>query len=212
MKLVCISDLHNHFITPPEGDLLLIAGDLTGMGRASEIEAAGLWLDRIVDRYTHGIVLTAGNHDWLTERDPVRALELLNPFYNDKIQYLVRNTCEVAGLKIYGSPDTPEFCNWAWNRTAHELHALWSAIPEGVDIVVTHGPPYGILDKVPRGELVGCKYLRKELFERVKPKAHVFGHIHLGHGTQEVDGIHFINASICTEEYEPINKPIILDV
>lgn len=212
MKLVCISDLHGHQITPPLGDLLVIAGDLTGSGKASQIEEMGYWLAGQVDRYPLGVVGCFGNHDWLAERDPARALQLINPSGNERIRFLQQETCEIGGLKFYGAADTPEFCNWAFNRTSDELQDIWSKIPL-VDVVITHGPPYGILDLVPRGELVGCPHLLAELTTRVRPKLHVCGHIHLNGGQQKtIDGITFCNASVCTESYTPINNPCVVSL
>ena len=79
------------------------------------------------------------------------------------------------------------------------------------DLLVTHGPPKGILDLTPRGEPVGCEELR-EAVRRVKPRLHVFGHIHHAYGRHVVDGTRFVNASICDEFYEPSNRPVVVDL
>jgi Icc-related predicted phosphoesterase len=118
----------------------------------------------------------------------------------------------VDGIRIYGSPWQPFFCNWAFNlRTSKELKEKWDLIPEGIDILVTHGPPYGYGDKLAEngsspGENVGCKELLKAV-ERVKPKIHAFGHVHEGFGVYTLNNTILINASICDEYYRVINKP-----
>jgi predicted phosphodiesterase len=91
------------------------------------------------------------------------------------------------------------------------LREKWRLIPEGVDILVTHGPPAGILDQTPQGEHVGCADL-KEAVERVKPKLHVFGHIHHGHGMEKIGATTFVNASVWDESFEPNNPPLVIDL
>ena len=94
-----------------------------------------------------------------------------------------------------------------------ELKERWDLIPNDIDILVTHGPPYGYLDTVRwdgHTKHVGCE----ELLDRVlklKPKLHVFGHIHGAAGEDSFEGTHFVNASSCDERYKPINPPIVID-
>jgi Icc-related predicted phosphoesterase len=102
--------------------------------------------------------------------------------------------------------------DWAFNlQRGPALREKWALIPEGTDVLITHGPPFGILDWTARGERVGCEDLL-EAVRRVKPRLHVFGHIHEGYGEHEQDGTRFVNASICTEAYQPTNAPIVVDV
>ena len=62
-------------------------------------------------------------------------------------------------------------------------------IPENTDILVTHGPPQGFHDEVDEAysgpQNVGCPHLRRAI-ERIRPRLHVFGHIHEGHGVTRV--------------------------
>lgn len=83
--------------------------------------------------------------------------------------------------------------------------------PAGLDILITHGPPYGVLDVTPRGDLAGCEELRKKVDE-VLPRVHIFGHIHHGYGILDKGPVKFVNASTCDEEYFPSNPPIIFDI
>ena len=122
---------------------------------------------------------------------------------------------DVNGLKIYGSPWTPEFGNWAFMKNRWNMPYVWEKIPDEIDILITHGPPNGVLDVVQSFDKsisnVGCSYLREMVF-KIKPKIHAFGHIHEGYGERYIDGIRFINASICQRDYRPLNNPIVVDI
>src|SRR5579863_6916609 len=98
--------------------------------------------------------------------------------------YLDDSGIEIEGLKIWGSPVQPEFCSWAFNRKrGKEIARHWAKIPEDTQVLVTHGPPVGILDEVDRGiisgveggrEHVGCEELRKRVDESKDLKLHCY--------------------------------------
>ena len=119
----------------------------------------------------------------------------------------------IDGIKIWGSPIQPEFFNWAFNRKrGAEIDKHWQLIPDDTDILVTHGPPFGYLDETARMERVGCVDLLKRIDE-IKPKVHVFGHIHEGYGTAINDrDTLFINASVLDEHYRLVNEPICFEI
>ena len=120
---------------------------------------------------------------------------------------------EYPGIKIYGSPWQPEFCNWAFNlpRTGLELQEKWENIPKDTDILITHGPPWGHLDVVRgRTDNLGCELLRQRVDE-IKPKIHVFGHIHSGYGYKFENETHFINASVLNESYIYKQSPVSIE-
>ena len=123
--------------------------------------------------------------------------------------YLDDSGCEIEGIRFWGSPITPEFCNWAFMREPRDIGRHWDAIPDDTDVLITHGPPHGILDQCP--DSVGCEQLL-EAVKRVGPKVHAFGHIHEGHGILEKDGTTFVNASIMDGRYRPVNAPIGVEV
>ena len=207
MKIVCIADTHNQLskVDVPDGDVLIIAGDVTGRGTVYETFLFHMDVLKLPHEYK---ILVAGNHDWFfTERD--------NPYWLDiqkQLIYIEDSGCTIDGIKFWGSPWQPEFCNWAFNLPRGEaLKAKWDLIPEDTDVLITHGPPFGILDKTNREENVGCEELRKRV-DAISPKFHVFGHVHNAYGTLGVGKTVFINASICTESYEPINLPIVFEV
>ncbi len=197
LKIVCISDTHGKHagIRLPEGDVLIHAGDLMTYGdRLSEIASFNHWLSKQPHR--HKIVI-AGNHDLLFESDPSLARTQLTT-----ATYLENSAIEIEGLRIWGSPQQPRFLDWAFNvDRGPAIRRYWDMIPAETDILITHGPPSGILDTADSsGEHPGCEELAIAV-QRVRPKLHVFGHIHGGHGTCERDGIRYVNASVLDENY-----------
>jgi Icc-related predicted phosphoesterase len=205
VRLVCLSDLHSKHdrVAVPDGDLLLVAGDLTKRGTREQIEAVDRWLGTLPHRHK---VVIAGNHDFAFEEDPGARAWLTHA------TYLQDELAVVGGVRIWGSPWQPRFFDWAFNLDRGEpLRAVWAKIPDRVDVLLTHGPPNGILDRTIRGDLVGDHDLRDAVF-RVRPKLHVFGHIHEGYGQEVVDGVRFVNASTCTVSYVPSNPPIVVDL
>lgn len=205
-RVVFVSDLHTKDIDPPEGDLLINCGDWTFVGKASEVNWSHGWLTRQANRYK-AVVWVAGNHDFDAEEWGPRIAEETGTIY------LESTGCEVLGLKIWGSPYTPTFYDWHFMADrGNDIRKIWKQIPEGLDILITHGPPYGILDSSPGicGN-VGCWDLL-DIVRRQKPKYHCFGHIHGGYGTKVVGDTTFINCAICDEAYFPEHAPIVIDI
>ena len=213
-RIVCISDTHNcnEEIVVPDGDLLIHSGDAVTSGTLLEIERFFRWFEQLPHKQK---VLIAGNHDWAYQLQP----EMVRTLIPDSIIYLQDSSIEIGGLKIYGSPWQPRFFDWAFNlNRGPEMAEKWAMIPEDIDVLITHGPPNGILDLVPRkgwDENTGCEELRNRVeqiaaFGRLK--LHVFGHIHCGYGVHEEFGMKFVNASTCDEQYNPTNPPIVIDL
>lgn len=202
---MCISDTHEEYpnLSVPDGDLLVHAGDSSIGGSPEEIMRLNEWLGEQPHRYK---VIIAGNHDFVFESSPA----LARSFITNAI-YLENDEVMVGGLRIWGSPVTPWFYDWAFNRRDEALKRCWAAVPTGVDVLITHGPPYGILDKTIAGEHVGCKHLAREL-ERIAPRLHVFGHIHEAHGRLERGGVTYVNASNLDEGYRLAYAPIVVDL
>lgn len=222
MIIDCISDLHGDFPKLQGGDLLIVAGDLTAKDQPHEYLVFLMWLTE--QNYTKKI-LVAGNHDNEIEKCWTK----LNP--NCGIEYLCDSGTEFEGLKIWGSPWTKTFpnmnphCKAFTVDTEEELAIKFSLIPKDTAILITHSPVYGNLDKVKRYnsqgywdpkkdnyEHVGSKSLQKHIDWDFALQLHVCGHVHEGYG--EVKGqtgifsYHYVNCSIMNEIYEPINKPI----
>ncbi len=188
-KIVCVSDTHaRHDLTDvPDGDILVHAGDITRHGSLEDVESFDRWLGRLPHR--HKLVI-CGNHDFCFQEKAAEARARIT-----NAIYLEDSGCEVEGLTFYGSPWQPWFGGWAFNLPrGEELARVWAKIPDRVDVLVTHGPPEGILDRTKRGDLAGCRDLLYRVLE-VKPRLHVFGHIHEAAGRVEADGLVFVNAS-----------------
>jgi Icc-related predicted phosphoesterase len=214
MRIVCLSDTHNcnEQIDVPDGDMLIHAGDATTVGNIDQIALFNHWLANLPHKYK---IFVAGNHDWLFETNRSFARQMLD----NSIIYLQDEFIEIEGLKSYGSPWQPRFFNWAFNlNRGIELAEKWKLIPLDTDILITHGPPNGILDEVKRTDWIektGCEELRKRvetLAEFGKLKLHVFGHIHCGYGQDEKFGVKFVNASNCDEFYSPTQPPIVIEI
>lgn len=216
MKITCISDLHGHLPQLGSGDLLIVAGDLTARDRLHEYGTFFEWLAR--QQYTKKIII-AGNHDgYFTGNDPKEAAKQLCGMGADSFEYLCDSACEFEGLKVWGSPWTPTFYDWHFMKDrGAAIKEKWDLIPSDTDILITHGPPFGILDKVKfsskanKGNFAGCEELRKAI-ERIQPRLHIFGHVHEGYGTTVLKctphDVLCVNASIMNENYDPVNKPI----
>jgi Icc-related predicted phosphoesterase len=196
----------------PEGDVLVHSGDATITGTLRELQLFNEWFAGLPHKYK---IFVAGNHDWLFEQDRESAESLLDL----GIIYLQDSSVELEGFKVYGAPWQPRFFDWAFNLDrGAEMAAKWQLIPDDTQILITHGPPHGILDAVPtagRVENAGCEELRArvEMIASLgRLKMHLFGHIHCGYGTQKGFGVTFVNASTCDEEYRPTQPPIVIDL
>lgn len=199
MRIVAVSDLHGNKPAIPDGDILIIAGDSLYYGTQRELDDFDWWLKKLPHK--HKIVI-AGNHDFALEDEGAKKrLEFCT--------YLEDEAVEIDGLKIYGAPWTPIFCNWAFMLPPEEIKKKWELIPDDTDILVTHGPPYGIMDTLPDGH-VGCKSLLDRVLE-VRPKCHIFGHIHPEYGVIKDDHTTFINASIVDDALIVRNKPVVIE-
>ncbi len=131
---------------------------------------------------------------------PDSCKDLLRDF---SINYLQDEGIEIDGVKFWGTPWQPEFCNWAFNLPrGKQIREKWDLIPDDTDVLITHGPPYSILDSINDGcPPLGCQDLLETVVERVNPRVHVFGHIHGGHGEEDRQGTKYINASLLDESY-----------
>lgn len=208
MRFVAFSDTHNYHTQTrvPEGDVLLFGGDMCARGTLEEVRLFGEYVRSLP--HPHKVVI-AGNHDWPFELAGERAIETLGALH-----YLQDGELVIEGVKIYGSPWQPEFCQWAFNvPRGAPLRKIWAKIPDDTNILVTHGPPHGILDQTARGVAAGCEALRERVEELSELKAHIFGHIHEAYGRLEMGGCTFYNASIC-DLYQrgPVNQPWVFDL
>ncbi|KAH3762455.1 UPF0046 protein C25E10.12 [Pelomyxa schiedti] len=231
VRVVCLADTHDRNLlermTIPDGDILLHAGDFSMTGGRAGVERFARFMESMPHRYK---VIIAGNHDLnfdlayckthrgKTDKDPqsIKDIVARNPaFY-----YLEDSSAKIMGLNIYGSPWQPEFCDWAFNLTGDQLREKWEKIPSNVDILITHGPPYGHGDYSQFGKIhVGCEHLIQTVTTRCHPALHVFGHIHETYGVTRlpqnsslpVETL-FVNASNVDFAYAPNNLPVVVDL
>jgi len=213
MKIVMTSDTHEKHrqLVVPDGDIFIHSGDFSegsDKNTVKSVQDFNAWLGELPHKHK---IVVAGNHDFLFQNLPVEAESLLT-----NATYLRDMPVVVEGLKIYGSPWQPEFGGWAFNlpRDGDELRQIWSEIPDDTDILVTHGPPYGIRDWVGRlgggVERVGDKLLLERV-QQIKPLIHVFGHIHAGAGYETAKyGTVFVNAAACNEAYKIKHDPTVI--
>lgn len=224
MRIVCVSDTHGIAPMPviPPCDLLLHAGDVEDVhlhphdssSQRSHLEQVfAPWLEAAPARHKVGI---AGNHDFLGLRDPDVLRDL--PWH-----YLCDETVEIEGLTIHGSPWTPPFFDWAFMLPEDELAAKWALVPANCDILLTHGPAYGLGDRVAHGLATGrdahqgSHSLRSALEAHSALRLHVFGHIHESYGQGLLDRpgqapVAWLNAALVDERYEPRNDPIVVEL
>jgi Icc-related predicted phosphoesterase len=205
MDIVVIADTHGlHKEVPiPPGDVIIHAGDISNVGKPQELKDFFNWFNALNIKVK---IFIAGNHDFLFEKNGIQA----RSFIPDGVIYLQDSAVEVEGVKIYGSPTTPEFMDWAFMaKRGEDIRRYWEKIPTDTDILITHGPPHGILDQTIEGIHAGCEELKTKVFQ-IRPKYHVFGHIHEAYGQQLEDEVTFVNASIVNADYNVVNKPVTL--
>lgn len=207
MRFVALSDTHGkHNFDLPPGDVLLHAGDVSSRGLKSEIQRFLNWFSSL--DYTYKIFI-AGNHDFFFEEAPKEEIDAM---ISDNLIYLNDSGVEIEGIKIWGSPIQPWFHDWAFNRKrGPEIQKHWDLIPADSDIVITHGPAFGIHDRLISGMPVGCEDLLPTL-QRIAPKVHLCGHIHEAYGERQVGETLFLNASILNVRYEIANAPLVFDL
>lgn len=216
LKLVLLSDTHTMHdkINVPAGDVLIHAGDMALDGRLSEVQDTLNWLNNQPHPY---VVAIAGNHDFALERPRHR-----QDIDFGRVIYLENSSVNIKGKNFWGSPVTPWFYNWAFNvHRGAPIRRYWDEIPDAglIDVLITHGPPLGILDQAhPGGDsrMVATDHLGcEELAERIKisqPLVHVFGHIHGSYGKFENSTTKFFNASVVNEAYRVVNDPWEVDI
>eukprot|EP00658_Telonema_sp_P-2_P047691 TRINITY_DN36298_c0_g1_i2.p1 TRINITY_DN36298_c0_g1~~TRINITY_DN36298_c0_g1_i2.p1 ORF type:complete len:374 (-),score=77.70 TRINITY_DN36298_c0_g1_i2:62-1183(-) len=210
VRFVCISDTHTHHADLgelPEGDVLLHCGDFSMGGKMEEVMNFNQWIGAQPHRTK---IVIAGNHELsFDSRGREQAQSWL-----DGCQYICDQMVEVeGGIRIYGTPWTPYCGRWAFQcARGSEIRAKWEQIPQGVDIVMSHGPPLGRGDGSILGLRAGCSELLQEIQERVRPKVHVFGHIHEAAGSSSDGTTVFVNAASVGNHHRIVHEPYVFDL
>lgn len=207
MRFVMFSDTHGYNnISIPDGDVLIFAGDFSrSRGSLLQLAEFNKWLGELPHKAK---LVVAGNHDFVFDTHKDLAKKILT-----NAEYLEHEPFEIwdghRTIKLFASPYHPKI--WGkFELERDDLYSVWDTIPDDTDILITHGPPKGILDKTYQGDVVGDQALL-EAVKRVKPVAHIFGHIHEGYGHSRIGSTHFFNVSICDESYNVKNEPKVWD-
>ncbi|KAG7343145.1 metallophosphoesterase domain containing protein [Nitzschia inconspicua] len=234
-RIVCMSDthgMHNDIPFLPKGDVLVHAGDITKYGETGAVQCLSRYFEKQKELFGfQQILCIAGNHDmtfhpdyyektWSRHIRPFDAMETRDAlqhchYLEDSATNLLKNTSQIPSGRstVYGSPWTPNFFQWAFNLERGEaLQQVWSRIPEATDVLITHGPPKGRGDMTLHSGHFGCQDLLQEIQQRVRPRLHIYGHIHEGYGTSFDGHTLYVNASSLDIAYEAINPCIVIDL
>jgi Icc-related predicted phosphoesterase len=238
MRIAVVSDTHGMWpsLNYPKADMLVLAGDILHNYNPDRLRDANKQLEEVAflntkfgmlkkDGTYNEIVIIAGNHDYCFQLKNVEAKALIT-----NAHYLQDSEVVIDGVKFWGSPWQPWFWNWAFNFPNHntnflraKAHAVkcWAQIPDDTDVLITHGPSYGMLDKAYRGhnrwsESLGCKFMADRI-SNLKLKSHFFGHIHGSYGQKITGGLNndkltYVNASACNEQYKPVNPIQVIEI
>lgn len=209
MKIAAFSDTHGmpslKKLYWPKADVVICAGDFSNYGN---MEDACIFMEEYKTLPYKYRVFVAGNHDRFFEREPGLAASIAK---DNKLIYLFDNFVKIEGYKIYGTPWQPPFRDWAFNVMEDKLVQKFSIIPEDVDVLVTHCPPRDIMDTAPNGYRCGSTSLRDRIKD-IKPKLHVFGHMHGGSGMRKINGTIYANCSILDDEYCYKHDPKLIEL
>jgi Icc-related predicted phosphoesterase len=204
MKIFAISDLHGYLPDIPACDLLLLGGDYCA-SRNIEQQKRHLqismkrWFEYLIEELSvKQIVGIGGNHDFMLQDDPSIAEDL--PWI-----YLQDAGVEIDGIKIYGTPWTPIYGHWAFMKDDSKLEHVFNNIPGGLDILLSHGPIMGVLDRNEEGKSCGSRSLWRKV-QQCQPRQMIHGHIHEAHGTYRVGGTMFNNVSHVNRQCEPVHE------
>lgn len=207
MKITIISDTHglHERLGNLGGDVLIHCGDMFNL--SDEGQEHLRLIDAWFGRQDFGLILcTGGNHDFVLES---ALCSNSQPFEN--AVYLQDESYTHDGVNFYGAPWTPFLSEHAFYASDTELHDRWSRIPAETDVLITHTPPYSILDRSSRGWVLGCEHLAHAV-GIVAPKVHCFGHVHASAGRLDTGATVFANASSVTGGKGRVREPIVIEI
>ena len=234
-KIACLSDCHGFWpvLDYPEADILIMAGDILDNYTSDRLDAAEQFQELSdLDNFVVGlpyksVIYVSGNHEYCTSlRNEHRLSQVLK-----NIVYLRDASIILHGLKFYGSPWQPFFHDWNFNfpnpkdnpaRAMAHAEECWAKIPTDTEVLITHGPAYGLRDRVMDGMAmgrdphVGCPHLRERLNYLPNLKLHTVAHIHNSYGQERLQLPNasplVVNAAACNEEYKPVNPIQVVEV
>lgn len=214
MKIVAISDIHGNLdFTVPEGDVLVIAGDICPAYN-HQVLFQSRWLDTefrewLEEQPVEMTIATLGNHDFIGEKRP----DLIPKDLQWKL--LIDEKFIYRDVVFYGTPWQKRFMDWAYNLDEDELAEKWALIPNNIDVLITHSPPYGYGDMALDGGFylkpVGSPSLLEKIKE-IQPRLHLFGHIHSQYNVYQIDKTISANCSLLDDRYKMVNKPMVFEI
>lgn len=230
LKIVALSDTHTKhgLLTIPECDVLVHAGDFSFGGEFFEVRDFYYWL---LNQPAKHKVLIAGNHeetfDSTHKSYNTSCRNIIVKSNDDNIHYLENSSIEIDGIKFYGTPWTPWFHDWGFNGLEGAdapfrfgggtlLEDVYGDIPNDIQVLICHGPPYGIHDLTlgsdnnRKGSIVMRKLLESNKFSRLK--LYLCGHIHEARGHEECNGVHYCNVSSLGRDYKTVQQPVVINL
>lgn len=218
MRVVATADWHGELpsrlaVGLPAGDVLIVAGDVLPVWNHDRSFQAAWFRERLVpelEALANGayelVVLIGGNHDFVLQDS-----SKLTAGLPSNVVYLQDSAVEHRGALIYGTPWANRFGRWAFMADEDELERIYEGIPEGFDVVVSHGPPYGLRDRTEEGHYVGSVSLLERL-ARARPRYVITGHIHEAYGRAVLGPTEVVNASLMNRRYSPVNPPVVIEL
>lgn len=223
MRIIGISDTHNmhekltneiNNLYQSENDILIHAGDMTE-GNKEDLININNWFSKLKFKKSN-IICVSGNMDGISLDGTLNGHKIFNnAIYLEHELYQLNINNKL--INIFGSPWTLKFVGGFQIYNEKTSNNLWNKVPNNIDILITHGPPAGILDRTSSGIHTGDNSLYDNVFNRIKPKVHIFGHVHNSFGNKTIDNIQFVNVA----QYDGLTmfgrsvkkpKPVIIDL
>ena len=207
MRIVIVSDTHclHEQLGVLSGDVLIHCGDFCDgfHPNDSDVDAMDEWFGR---QEFELIVAIGGNHDIAAQDREEHGEDVF-----ENVVYLTDDSIEVGGLNFYGAPWIPRLQGWGYYKSDPELREKWELIPDDTDVLITHTPPFGILDKPRTTDSQGCPHLRHRVDALAQLKLHCFGHIHASYGVQDVSPeLTFCNAAL--QRGDELKQPLVIEL
>jgi Icc-related predicted phosphoesterase len=207
MRIVVVSDTHarHEALGIIKADVLIHCGDgCNGFRRdPADVDRLDEWFSR---QRVDLVLAIGGNHDFEMERRSRLGLAVFA-----HAVYLEDRGHEYRGCTFYGAPWTPELSGWAFFQDEKTMQEKWASVPSGIDVLITHTPPYGILDRNRFGQSLGCHDLLDRIVA-IHPRLHVFGHNHASAGAARIGSTLHVNASMVNSKYAISHKPVEIDI
>ncbi|MDR2027176.1 MAG: metallophosphatase domain-containing protein [Prevotellaceae bacterium] len=201
MRILHLSDTHNlhwELQNLPFADVIVHSGDLSMVGTGNEVVDFVEWFGALDYRYK---IFIAGNHDYCLEK---KNREKIQRFLPENCFYLCNSGVTIDGAKFWGIPF------FFSDDVSGEYFNMITQIPMDTDILISHRPPFGILDNA-NNITFGCPNLLQAVLD-VRPRYHLFGHIHDAYGIEKSTYTTFVNAALVNEDYQLLNKPVVVDI